>query len=77
MDTPANKRQCRNERHEEEMKVADAMATTEEDAAGIRTVVAEWDDEDNETGQRTMWDNKSWEHQWTMGSGGARGGGGW
>jgi hypothetical protein len=50
MDTPANKRWCHNERHEEEMEVADTMATTEEDSAGIGTVAAGWEDEDNETG---------------------------
>jgi hypothetical protein len=40
VDKPANKRRCRDERHEEEMEVTDAMATTEEDAAGIRMVAA-------------------------------------
>jgi hypothetical protein len=35
MDMPANKRRCRNERHEKEMEVADTMATTEEDAMGV------------------------------------------
>ncbi len=50
MDTPANKRQCRNKRHVEEMEVSDAMATMEVDAAGVGTVVAGWEDEDNETG---------------------------
>ncbi len=50
MDTPANKRQSCNERHEEEMEVADAMATMEDDAAGVGTVVAVLEDEDNETG---------------------------
>ena len=49
VDTPANKRQCRNERYGEEEEVADAMATTKEDAAGIGTVLAGWEDEDNET----------------------------
>ncbi len=47
---PANKRRCRNQRHEEEMEVADAMATMEEDAAGLGMVAARWEDEDNETG---------------------------
>ena len=47
---PANKRQCHNKRHEEEMKVADAMATMTEDATGVRTVAAGWEDEDDETG---------------------------
>ncbi len=50
MDTPANERRCRDERHEEEMEVADAIATTEEDAAGVGTVAAGWEDEDDETG---------------------------
>jgi hypothetical protein len=50
VDTPANKRRCRNERHGEEEEVADAMAMTEEDAAGIETVAAGWEDGDNETG---------------------------
>ncbi len=49
MDTPANKRRCQDKRHEEEMEVADAMVTTEEDAAGIGTVATGWEDEDNET----------------------------
>ncbi len=35
MDTPANKRLCRNKSHGEEEEVADAMATKGEDAAGI------------------------------------------
>ncbi len=50
MDTPANERRCRNERREKEIEVADAMATTEEDAAGVGTVAAGWEDEDYETG---------------------------
>jgi hypothetical protein len=50
LDMPANKRRCRGERHEEEMEVANAMATMEEDAVGVRTVAAWWEDEDNETG---------------------------
>ncbi len=50
MDMPANKRWCHNKRHEVEMKVADTMAKTEEDAASIGTVKAEWEDEDDETG---------------------------
>jgi hypothetical protein len=36
----ANKRQCPNKRHGEEVEVSDTIATTEEDAAGIGTVVA-------------------------------------
>ncbi len=51
---PANKRWCHDKRHEEEMKVAEAMATTEEDAAGIGTVAARWEDKHDETGSRTM-----------------------
>jgi hypothetical protein len=47
---PANKRGCSNKRHREEEEVTDAMATTEEDATGIGTVAAGWEDEDNETG---------------------------
>ncbi len=43
MDTPANERRCSGERHGEEEEVADAMATTEEDAAVARTVAAGWD----------------------------------
>ncbi len=50
VDLPANKRWCHNKRHEEEMEVADAMATMEEDALGIGMVAARWEDEDNETG---------------------------
>ncbi len=50
MEMPANKRWCHIKRHEEEMEVADTMATTEEDAAGIGTVVAGWEDESNENG---------------------------
>ncbi len=42
MDTPANKREGCNERHEEEMEVTDAMATAEEDAVGIGTVPVGW-----------------------------------
>jgi hypothetical protein len=38
--TPAKKRQCRNKRHEEEEEVADAMAITEEDVAGVGMVAA-------------------------------------
>ncbi len=53
MDMPANKRQCRNKRHEEEMEVADEMATMEEDAAGVGTVAAGWEDEGDETGTKT------------------------
>ncbi len=49
MDRPANERRCRDERHEEEMDVADKMATTEEDAADVGMVAAGWEDEDNET----------------------------
>ncbi len=40
MDTPANKKRCRDKRREEEMEVSDAIATVEEDAAGVRTVAA-------------------------------------
>ncbi len=40
MDRPANKRQCHDKRYEEEMEIAYAIVTTEEDAAGIGTVVA-------------------------------------
>jgi hypothetical protein len=47
---PANKRRCRNKRHEEDMEVADAMSTTEEDATEVETMAAGWVDEDNETG---------------------------
>jgi hypothetical protein len=50
MDMPANEKQCLNKRHEEEMEVADAMVIMKEDAAGVRTVAAGWEDEDNETG---------------------------
>ncbi len=49
MDTPANERWCHDERHDEEMEVADAMATTEEDAVGVGTVAAGWEGEDDET----------------------------
>ncbi len=37
VDTPENKRQCHDKRHEEEMEFTDAMATatTEEDASGV------------------------------------------
>ncbi len=42
------------------MEVADAMVTTEDDAAGVGTVAAGWEDEDNETEWRTTWDNKNW-----------------
>jgi hypothetical protein len=38
--TPANKRRCRNERHWEEEEVADAMATTEEDAVAVAVAMA-------------------------------------
>ncbi len=50
MEMPANERRCRNERHEEEMEFTDAMATTEEAAAGVGTVAAGWEDEDNKNG---------------------------
>jgi hypothetical protein len=43
VDTPANERWCRGERHGEEEKVADAMATMEEDAAVAGVVAAGWD----------------------------------
>jgi hypothetical protein len=46
---PTNKRWCHGERHEEEMEVIIAMATMEEDAVGVRTATAGWEDEDNET----------------------------
>jgi hypothetical protein len=46
---PANERRCRNKRHGEEEEVADAMLTTEEDAAGVGLVAAGWEDEDDET----------------------------
>jgi hypothetical protein len=49
VDTHANERWCCNKRPEEE-DIADAMATTEEDAAGVGTVAAGWEDENNETG---------------------------
>ncbi len=45
---PANEIRCRNERHDEEIEVADTMATMGEDAAGIGMVAAGWEDEDNE-----------------------------
>ncbi len=47
---PPNKRWCHDERHEEEMEVAAAMATMEEDEAGIGMVATGWEDEDDETG---------------------------
>jgi hypothetical protein len=50
MDMPANKRKCHDRWHEEEMEVADAMATTEEDTAGIGIAAAGWEDEDNKIG---------------------------
>ncbi len=71
VDMPANKRWCCNKRHGEDKEGADAMAMTEEDAAGIGMVVAGWEDEDNETRETTMWDNKSWEQR--IGSGATRG----
>ncbi len=43
VDTSANKRRCRGKRHGEEEEVVDAMATTEEDAAVLGTLVAGWD----------------------------------
>ncbi len=43
MDTPANERPCRGKRHGEEEKVADTMATTEENAAVAGMVAAAWD----------------------------------
>jgi hypothetical protein len=51
VDTPANERWCHDERHEEEMEVADTIATTEEDAAALGMVAAGWEDEDDETGK--------------------------
>ncbi len=50
MNTSANERHFHNKSHEEAMEVADAMATTEEDAAGVGTVAAGWKDEDDESG---------------------------
>ncbi len=50
VDMSENERRCRNERHGEEEEVADAMAMTEEDVAGIGTVAAGWEDEDDDTG---------------------------
>ncbi len=50
VDTPVNKGRCRDERHDKVMEVADAMATTEEDAAGLGTVAAGWEDEGDKTG---------------------------
>jgi hypothetical protein len=47
---PADKRRCHDKRHKEEMEVTNAIATTGEDAAGIGTVVAGWEDEENQTG---------------------------
>ena len=58
------------------MEVADAMVTTEDEAAGVGTVTAGWEDEDNEAGWRTTWDNNCWGCQWTMGGGATRGRGG-
>jgi hypothetical protein len=52
------------------------MAMMEKNAAGMGTVVAGCKDEDMETGQRIMWDNKSWGHQSRIGSGATKGGGG-
>ena len=40
VNTSANERHFHNKSHEEAMEVADAMATTEEDAAGVGTVAA-------------------------------------
>jgi hypothetical protein len=77
LEMPANKRRCRNKRHEEEMEVADAMATTEEDTVGVGMLVAGWEDEDNENRYMTKWDNKSWGLQWTMDWGATRGRGRW
>ncbi len=50
VDMPADKRRCHDKRHKEEMEVTNAIATTGEDAAGIGTVVAGWEDEENQTG---------------------------
>jgi hypothetical protein len=58
--TPANKRRCHNKRHGEDDKIAKAMATMEEDAAGVGTVAAGWVNEDNKARYRTTWDSKSW-----------------
>ncbi len=49
VDMPASKRRCRNERLREEEEVTDAIAMTEEDAAGVWTMAAGWKDEDNGT----------------------------
>ncbi len=54
------------------MEVPHAMATMEEDATGIGTAAAGWEDEDNETGLRTTCENKSWGCQWTVGAGATR-----
>jgi hypothetical protein len=77
VDTPANKRWCHKERHGEEEEVADAMAMTEDDAAGIGSVAAGWEDEYNKTKWRTTWDSKSWGCQSRKGSGPTRGRIGW
>ncbi len=49
------------------------MVMTEKDAAGIGTVAAGWEDEDDETGYRTTSENNSWGCQSTM-DGGTTGG---
>ncbi len=49
------------------------METTKEDAAGIGTVVAGWEDVKNETRLKTTWNNKSLKLQSTMSSGATRG----
>jgi hypothetical protein len=41
VDTPANERGCHYKRHGKEEELADAMAMTKEDAAGVGTVAAE------------------------------------
>jgi hypothetical protein len=76
VDMQVNERWRRNKGHEEEMEVAEAMATTKEDAVGEGTVANRWEDEDDKTRKGTTWDKKSWGCQWTMGSGATRGRGG-
>ncbi len=50
MDTPANERWCCNKRHGEDGEVIKTMVTTTEDTAGIGTVAAAWENEDDKTG---------------------------
>jgi hypothetical protein len=47
--TPANERQCHNKRCGEEEEVADAMTMMKDNAAGVGTGAAGWEDEDDET----------------------------